>query len=334
MSASLHPVAGDPREVLQLIRTWVTGGGPPMVVRTSGSTGQPKHIRLSREAMVASATAAIERLGGPGGWQLAIPVSGVGGLQVLVRSVLAGVDPVVSDVIDPKEVGGDRRYISIVPTQMHRLAAANRLVDLAAFDAVLLGGAAASPTLLAAAAEAGVHIVRTYGMTETCGGCVYDGTPLPGVSMRIVEGQVELTGPILADELDLTADGWFPTGDLGEISGAGVLSITGRIDDVVQSGAVKVALPAVTEAIRQLPGIRDAVVLARTDAEWGSRVVAFIVSDGDVMLDRLRDDLEAAGLDRRWAPKELVRLDRLPLLPNGKVDRQQLVGQDEATTLS
>ncbi len=330
MTPSLHPVAGAPLEVLELVREWVTRGGPPLIMRTSGSTGEPKEVALSRDAMVASAVAALERLGGPGGWQLSIPVTGVGGLQVLVRSVLAGIDPVMVEPIDASAVGGDRAYISIVPTQLHRLDEAGRLADLAAFDAVLLGGAAADRALLDRADAAGVRIVRTYGMTETCGGCVYDGLPLPGVSMRIAaDDQVELQGPVLADGLDLTADGWFRTGDLGRIDAAGVLSISGRVDDVVQSGGVKVPLPAVTDAVRHLEGIRDAIVLGQPDREWGARIVAFVVAEGEVSIERMRDDLEAAGLDRRWAPKDVVVVSALPLLSNGKIDRQQLLAISE-----
>ncbi len=337
MSASLHPVQGEPLEVLELVSTWIRDGGPPLTMRTSGSTGEPKLVVLSRDAMVASATAALERLGGPGGWLLPIPVTGVGGLQVLVRSVLAGTSPVVRPELSVDGIAGDRRYVSIVPTQLHRLDVAGRLADLAPFDAVLLGGAAADPDLLRRAAQAGVRVVRTYGMTETCGGCVYDGLPLDGVEVRIVDDQVELSGPVLMDRYtdaartaEVLRDGWFRTGDLGSIGTDGRLRVTGRLDDVVQSGGVKVPLPAVTAAVRRLEGVRDAVVLARPDPEWGARVVAFVVPDDAVCLDGLgldavRDGVEQQGLARTWTPREVVLVDTLPLLPNGKIDRQRLL---------
>jgi len=332
VTASLHPVQGEPLAVLDRLRPWVEDGGPPLVMRTSGSTGEPKEVLLSRDAMIASASAALERLGGPGGWLLPIPVTGVGGLQVLVRSVLAGTTPVVDSALGADRVHADRRYVSIVPTQLHRLDVGGRLEDLSGFDAVLVGGAAADPGLLARATDAGVPIVRTYGMTETCGGCVYDGVPLDGVEMRIVDDEVELSGPVLFDgyrDPDATAevlrDGWFRTGDLGEIGADGVLRITGRRDDVVQSGGVKVPLPAVTAALRRLDAVEDAIALGRPDPEWGTRVVAFVAAARDLSLSQVRDDLEAGGLDRRWAPRELVRLDALPLLPNGKIDRKALL---------
>jgi len=336
-AASLHPVRGEPLAVLEALRAWVDRGGDPLVMRTSGSTGEPKDVLLSRDAMVASAAAALDRLGGPGGWLLGIPVTGVGGLQVLVRSILSRVDPVVSSDISAAAVGGARRYVSIVPTQLHRLDAAGRLDALAEFDAVLLGGAAAEPGLLERADVAGVNIVRTYGMTETCGGCVYDGLPLDGVSMRIApDDMVELSGPVLFDGYGDPAataavlnDGWFRTGDLGEIGADGRLRITGRADDIVQSGGIKVPLPAVTTAVSRLSGVADAVVLGRPDPEWGTEVVAFVVpvDGGSLDLARLRDEVTAQGLPRTWAPRDLVLLDELPLLPNGKIDRQRLLAR-------
>lgn len=337
MTASLHPVSGTAEEVLPLLRGWLDTG-EPLTMRTSGSTGAPKDVVLSRDAMVASATAAIDRLGGPGQWLLPLPVTGVGGLQVLLRSILAGTDPVVdADVVAGAErLTAERRYASIVPTQLHRLDAAGRLDVLARLDAVLIGGAGTDPDLLARARAAGVEVVRTYGMTETCGGCVYDGLPLDGVAMRVVDEQVELSGPVLMDgytdpvlTADAVQDGWFRTGDLGRITD-GVLSITGRRDDVVQSGAVKVALPAVTAALKSLEGVRDAIALGAPDPEWGSRVVAFVVP-GDAVcldalrLDELRDAVEEAGLPRASAPRQVVLVDDLPLLANGKIDRQALL---------
>ena len=186
MSASLRPVVGRTREVQALLEPWVRFGGDPIVVRTSGSTGEPKQAVLSHEAVLASARATHERLGGPGRWLLDLPVNGIAGLQVLVRSALAGTDPVVVSEHDDletaiEELVGPRLYASLVPTQLHRLDASDRLDVLAGLDALLVGGAATDPALLDRARDAGVNVVRTYGMTETCGGCVYEGRPLDGV---------------------------------------------------------------------------------------------------------------------------------------------------------
>lgn len=342
MNASLRPVAGGPRDVLALLEPWLRDGGDAIVVRTSGSTGEPKDVVLSHAAMTASATGALARLGGPGQWLLALPITAVGGLQVLVRSVLSGTEPVLlaehPDIAAAiTTMTGARRYASLVPTQLFRLAEEGRLAELAGLDAVLLGGAAVPASLLDQAQAAGVRIVRTYGMSETCGGCVYDGIPLDGVRVRVDrDGQVLLGGPVLFDgyaDAAATAavlqDGWFSTSDLGSVDDEGRLSVLGRLDDVVISGGVNISLPAVTEALRKHEGVRDVAAVGVPDDEWGTRVVAYLVPDDAVCLDGLRldevrDTVESAGLPRTWAPREVVLLDMLPLLPGGKVDRQAL----------
>ena len=337
MSASLRPVTGSIRDVQELLEPWVRFGGDPIVVRTSGSTGQPKEVVLSHEAVLASARATQSRLGGPGRWLLDLPVSGIAGLQVLVRSVLAGTNPVV--VAEHRDletaVGaltGSRKYASLVPTQLHRLDAAERLGALAGLDALLVGGAATDPALLDRARAAGVNVVRTYGMTETCGGCVYDGVPLDDVRVRIDDGgQVLLAGPMLFDGYvdHPRDDDWFATADRGEIDDEGRLWILGRIDDVVISGGVNIPLPAVERAMRQVEGVGDVAVVGVDDAEWGSRVVAAVVPadavclDG-LRLDLLRDSVTEGGLPREWAPRQLLLVDELPLVPGGKVDRAHL----------
>ncbi len=338
-AASLRPVSGSARDVLDLLRPWVAGDDvEPLVVRTSGSTGEPKDVRLSRAAVLASARAAHARLGGPGQWLLALPVTGVGGLQVLVRSFLAGQEPVLlddhDDLVDAlHELDAPRTYASLVPTQLHRLASAGRLDVLAALDAVLVGGAALDPSLREQATSAGVRVVRTYGMSETSGGCVYDGVPLDGVRVRVVDardgvGRVQLAGPVLFDGYGDVArtDEWFDTADLGSVGPDGVLSVVGRADDVVVSGGVNVPLPAVERALRALPEVHDAAVAGVPDDEWGTRVVAVVVPADATCLDavsadRLRDTLEEEGLPRRWAPRDVTLVDTVPLLPNGKVDR-------------
>lgn len=333
----LRPVSGAPRDVLDLVRAWVVDGGEPIVIRTSGSTGSPKDVVLSRRAVLTSAQATADRLGGPGGWLSAMPASGVGGLQVLVRSVLAGLTPVFADdhadlASAIAAIPGERRYASLVPTQVHRLLRDDRAGVLADLDAVLVGGAAMPAGQLEAARDAGVNVVRTYGMSETCGGCVYDGVPLDGVQLRLDDvGQIQIAGPVLFDGYAGAPahEGWFSTADRGEIGSDGRLRVTGRVDDVVVSGGVNVPLPAVTEVLQSLDGVSDAIALGRPDEEWGGRVVAFLVPRDAVCLDGLRldevrDHVEAAGLPRTWAPREVVLLDALPLLPGGKVDRQAL----------
>jgi len=338
VTTSLRPLAGNARPLYAVLRGWLdsTENVVPLIVRTSGSGGHPKDVVLSRAALIASATATHERLGGPGQWLLALPPLNVAGLQVMVRSVLAGYEPAFAE--DSLTLGeacaamdGARKYVSLVPTHLHRLARAGELGQLAGFDSVLLGGAAAPADLLAEARAAGVRVVRTYGMSETSGGCVYDGLPLDGVQMRIArDGQVHLSGPTMFDGYSgdpegtaaVLIDGWFATADLGEIDDEGRLHIHGRMDDVVISGGVNVPLPAVTEALRKCVGVVDAFAVGVEDHEWGQRVVACVV--GDATLEGLRDGVTTAGLSRSWAPRQLVTVSTLPLLPGGKVDRLAL----------
>lgn len=340
-SASLRPVAGAPYEVLQLLRQWLAVAGPvdSVVVRTSGSSGRPKDVVLSRAALLASAKATHARLGGHGRWLLDLPAQHVGGLQVLLRSAVAGTEPVVAaehaslpDALEElTQDSAGPTYASLVPTQLFRLARTDQLAALARCTAVLVGGSALDPGLASAARDAGVRVVRTYGMSETGGGCVYDGLPLDGVAVRIDDHrQVHLAGPTLFEGYDgdpartaaVLQAGWFATGDLGEIGVDGRLRVVGRADDVVVSGGVNVSLPAVTSALAGTAGVAEAYAVGVPDEEWGTRVVACVVAAGRHLdLSTLRGAVEAAGLPRTWAPRQLVTLERLPLLENGKVDR-------------
>ena len=331
--SSLRPVSGTAGEILGLLKQWDAADAPePLLIETSGSTGAAKRVVLSREAMRASALATQERLGGPGQWVLNLPPTHVAGVQVLYRSVIAGTEPVTTkDVVRARElIVEDRSYLSLVPTQLHRLLDVPAAVDaMAAFDTVLVGGAAFDPSLRSRAEGAGIRVVSTYGMSETCGGCVYDGRPLAGVEVRVDDGHVLLRGPMLFDGYEgdpaLTQatlrDGWLVTHDVGEIASDGRLRITGRDDDMVSSGGVKVPAPAVAERIRAHRSVITAEVLGGPDEQWGERVVAFVV--GDLDLDTLRDWV-AAEFPREWAPQQLVRVMKVPVLSNGKVDRLAL----------
>ncbi|HSU09745.1 MAG TPA: AMP-binding protein, partial [Pseudonocardia sp.] len=211
-----------------------------VLVATSGSTGSPRLVVLPPTALRASAEATATRLGGPGRWLLALPADHVAGVQVVVRALLAGAAPVVQDLragfrsdgfaAATARLGPGRRYTSLVPTQLLRLldAGGAALDALLGYDAVLIGGAALDARLRARAEAAGVRVVATYGMTETAGGCVYDGVPLDGVQVRLdADGRIVLGGPTLAagylDDPDATDAAFaehdgrreFRTGDLG-----------------------------------------------------------------------------------------------------------------------
>jgi o-succinylbenzoate---CoA ligase len=334
----LRPLTGSPREIESLVGGWLAAGDrEPVWVRTSGSSGEPKDVMLGSTAVRASATATIRRLGGPGQWVLALPGRYVAGLQVIVRSLLAGTSPVVladhpTLAAATDALTGARRYLAIVPTQLHRWLDEPASVDaLRSYDAVLLGGAAAADRDLTAARAAGVPIVTTYGMSETCGGCVYAGLPLDGVAVALsTDGRVRIGGPVLFDGYagrpDLTADalhdGWLTTPDLGELDDDGLLTVLGRADDVVVSGGVNVPIGAVEAVLRSLPGVGGCAVVGLPDDEWGEVVCAVVESSGDspVTLDDVRDAVGSRH-PRAWAPRRLVVTDALPLLESGKVDR-------------
>ncbi|WP_310961403.1 AMP-binding protein [Nocardioides terrisoli] len=330
--SSLRPVSGTAEEILALLREWDAATDPdPLVIATSGSTGQPKRVVLSRDAVRASALATHERLGGPGRWVLNLPATYVAGLQVLYRCVVAGVEPVLyadSWRVTLEPVSG-RSYVSLVPTQLARLlhdeSLAGEVASLAGCSAVLIGGGPLDPHVRAQAEARGLRVVQTYGMSETCGGCVYDGRPLAGAEVRIDEGHVLVRGPMLFDgyqgEPERTAaalrEGWLVTNDLGHWDEQGRLRIDGRVDDVIISGGVKVPAGAVAAAVARLTAVVGVEVVGAADEEWGERVVAVVTARDPLSLAAVREAVEP----RAWAPRQLVVVPELPRLPNGKPDR-------------
>jgi O-succinylbenzoic acid--CoA ligase len=316
-------VDGSAEELLALLHDWDAAADPaPMVIRTSGSTGRPKHVVLSRDAIRASALATHGRLGGPGRWVLNLPPTYVAGVQVLYRSVLARTDPVILGGRALTELDDDVDYVSLVPTQLIRLLRDGDATALKRFRAVLIGGGPLEPRVRREAEQRGIRIVQTYGMSETCGGCVYDGLPLDGAEVRIEEGRVLLRGPMLFDGYDgepdrtdaALRDGWFHTDDLGHLDETGRLHVEGRADDVIISGGVKVPARAVARA---LSATAEAEVVGVPDDEWGERVVAIVETREPLTLAEVRDLVEP----RSWAPRQLVVVRQIPRLSNGKPDR-------------
>lgn len=317
-----------------------------LVATTSGTTGAPKGALLTAAALTASATATHDRLGGPGAWLLALPPYHIAGLQVLVRSVLAGSAPVELDVsggFDVTELptairrlGSGRRYVSLVAAQLAKaLAHPAAAAALAELDAVLLGGGPAPRPILDAAATAGVAVVRTYGMSETAGGCVYDGVPLDGVALRVAPGgRIVIGGATLAkgyrnpvDPDPFAEPGWFHTEDLGAIDGAGVLTVLGRADDAISTGGLTVLPQPIEAALSTHPAVGDCAVFGIADDRLGQRVVAaVVVRDGCAAptLEALRAHV-ARALDATAAPRELHVVEALPRRGIGKVDRAALV---------
>ncbi|TDC88617.1 AMP-dependent synthetase [Nonomuraea deserti] len=307
-------------------------GDVAVVIATSGSTGAPKGVLLSATALRSSAAASLRRVEASKGerWLCCLPVSHVSGLQVLVRALLSESEPIIHASFDPHAVldsGAD--HVSLVPTQLHRLVGLG--ADLSVFRTILLGGAAPRPGLLDQARDLGARLVTTYGMSETCGGCVYDGQPLYNVDLKVGDdGRIRIAGPVLFSGYRFggpapLADGWFVTSDLGELTG-GRLRVLGRADDVINTGGEKVVADAVTAVLCTHPEVADAAVFATPDPEWGERVTAVVVPANPDTPPTLAQ-LTAYCRDRLppyAAPRELRLEPRLPLLPNGKTDLVRL----------
>ena len=345
-----------------------------LILRTSGSTtGTGRLIAMRAAALMASARATHARLGGPGTWLLPLPAHHVAGLQILIRSLDAGTEPVVVDtsagfsptalaeaLLSARRSTGaaaSRLYVSLVPTQLVRvLQDPLACRTLAGADAVLLGGAAADPALLARARGAGITVVTTYGMSETGGGCVYDGRPLEGVEITIQApdaegaGRILISGPVLAEDYLHTPAGRprrnpnagegfhrngstrvLATSDRGRLHPDGRLEVLGRLDDVIITGGVKVEPRHVEEALTGIDGVAEACVVGLPDEQWGSTVVAAVVLEPDRQPGGLKQldgaalrEAARARLDGAHAPKRVVVLEALPLRPSGKVDRREV----------
>ena len=331
--------------------------GTAVVVRTSGSTGASKGVELSAAALRHSARASLDRLGARRGerWLCCLPVTHVAGLQVLVRSLVSGTEPVLAERADAETVAGSGcAHVSLVPTQLHRLIledlGSGPAKPLAGYSSVLLGGAPAPASLLDAARAAGVPVVTTYGMTETCGGCVYDGVPLDGTQVVIrsdddgrpaESGRIWIGGPVLfsgyrpktADQAP--RDGWFRTGDLGRLDASGRLVVRGRADDIINTGGHKVVPGEVAAVLHTCPGVRDVAVVGQPDPEWGERVIAVVVPADPAdppTLELLRLHVRER-LPRYAAPSRVVMVDAVPMLPSGKHDtvrlRQDLLRREQ-----
>lgn len=318
--------------------------GGTAVIETSGSTGAAKRALLPASALRASAEATLSRLGGPGQWLLALPVEHVAGYQVLVRSVLAGTVPVglrgsftaETFAAASRALTGARRYAALVPTQLRRVLGDDKATAaLGTYDAILVGGAALDPALGDAAAAAGAPIVTTYGMTETCGGCVYDGVPLAGVLVDApADGPIRLGGPVVfagyEGRPDLTAAAlqthgdvrWHVTRDHGHVDADGRLVVLGRLDDMIITGGYNVAPTVVEHALVRAGGVAAAVVVGLPDPEWGQRLVAVVV-DAAVRPPAVADVRAALrGVVPAYAlPRAVIAVPELPMLASGKPDR-------------
>jgi O-succinylbenzoic acid--CoA ligase len=292
-----------------------------VAIGTSGSTGSPKEVLLSASAVLASAKASNKFIGATPGqtWSLLLPLTHIAAVNVIVRANELG-----TVAIDCRELKGEyprADYTSIVPTQLFRALHGddNLRNHLKSTKAVLVGGAALSASLRNQAESAGITVITTYGMTESCGGCVYNGIALEGVEIEIQDHKICIKGPVLASSIQLK-DGWFQTNDLGEFKNDR-LNIIGRSDDVIVSGGENLSLNAVENSLTlAFPTVQFAA-FAIEDPQWGQSLQLAVVGD-------IQDGEIAAHLEKELGafakPKGIHRMKSLPLLGIGKVDRKEL----------
>lgn len=307
------------------------------VVATSGTGGESHLADLPRASLGAAVAGSLDALGIEPGepWICVLTPAHVGGLLVLLRGVLGGAPVAVHERFDVERVIGEAHgaHVALVPTMLHRLVAAD--ADLSRLGVLLVGGGALDPGLLDRARALGGRVVSTYGLTESCGGVVYDGVPFDSVEVRLAfEGAIELRGPTLMDgyrdEPQATAaafstDGWLRTGDVGSLDDE-VLTVRGRADDAIRSGAETVWPDEVESVLRTHPEVADVAVAGRPDLEWGQRVEAWIVPADPGFppsLQTLRDHCreQLAGFK---APRAVHVVDGLPRTGGGKLRRSAL----------
>jgi O-succinylbenzoic acid--CoA ligase len=310
------------------LRSEVDPDATQVVIHTSGTTAAPKPVELTYGNLHASAEASAANLGvePDDRWLCAMPLFHVGGLSILTRSAIYGTCAVVHERFDAHAVrhsleSGEATLVSVVATMLRRLRDAG-LSRAPALRAALVGGGPVPRDLLDWGASAGLPLVETYGMTETCSQIA---TPrlLPGVEARIGHGgEILVRGPMVAPGA-IAADGWLHTGDRGRIDADGRLWVDGRIKDTIVTGGENVAAAEVEEALMAHPAVDDAAVVGRPDPEWGEAVVAYVVTSAEVDDDELRAHCRArlAGFK---VPRAYERRDELPRTESGKLLKGRL----------
>jgi O-succinylbenzoic acid--CoA ligase len=306
-----------------------------LVVHSSGTRGPPAFAQFDGDSIDAAVSSSALALGATAEdrWLSCLPLAHVGGLLVLLRALLLGAPVSVHERFDPRAALAERdvAFTSVVPTMLARLVETGS--DLTAFRSILVGGAHLPAELRSRAEHAGGRVVETYGLTESCGGVVYDGTPFRGTEVRIgPDGEIQLRGPMLmrgyrrGDAEPFTPDGWLRTADAGELDADGRLHVVGRTDDVVITGGEKVWPQAVEATLLLHPRVREAAAAGMPDPEWGERVTVWVVPSDPADPPTL-EDLRAFVAERHSpyaAPRALLLVERLPRSASGKVRRADL----------
>jgi O-succinylbenzoic acid--CoA ligase len=322
-----------------------------LVIETSGTTGAPKRVALGAQALVASAEAALAELGSPGQWLLVLPAHYIAGIQVITRALVEGKTPVVlhpepfstlamvshyDELIAAAQ--GKSLYTAIVPAQLTRIlddqVLMPRLGDMMrSFEAILVGGQLIPEALRQRAQDEGFRVIRTYGSSETAGGCVWDQRPIGDVKVTEIDGRLAIAGSVLATGylenpartaasfIQREGTSWYLSDDAGEVDSDGLVHVHGRLDDVMVSGGVKVSLGRIEKIIHQHFDAPDAIVVAAEHELWGH--VPVVVTSALMNLEELRSVM-GSELGPEARPDRIHHLAHLPLLPSGKPDRLAL----------
>ena len=322
-----------------------------LIVCTSGSTGNPKAVEISSQALIEATKLVNSKFDEPASWLLAINPAFIGGAMVIARAIAQkqkweyGLDDdgkfspeIFAGIAQTFIAKNGRVRTSLVAAQLSALIAQDQTELLTKFDAILVGGGQISPEIYNKLKNQGVNLIRTYGMTETCGGVVWDGKVLENVKIRIENpanggaGRISINSPSNATcyhgnsegitQLNQITfnNGWVLTQDIGTYEN-GILKIIGRSDDIVISGGVNVSVHAVENVLRDQVGVEDAVVFAMPDETWGTIIAAVVVGDADLLT--LQDAVEKE-LGSPAKPRVIKFAHELPLLPNGKIDVDSL----------
>jgi len=300
--------------------------GDALVIASSGSTGSPKGIIHTHSSLVAGAQASASRLqlSSNDHWLVCIPVSHVGGFSVITRALHTGAALTLHPTFDAtavqEAVKNGATHTSLVATALAR-------IDASLFSSILLGGSSAPDNLPS-------NVITTYGMTETGGGVVYNGQPLDNVEIKIVDGEIFLRCPMLIrayrdDQTISMQNGWYATGDIGEIDDNGKLSVHGRQTDLIITGGENVWPSGVENSLASHPIVNQVVVRGMPDTTWGQRVVAYVVLNDSSqtsevkLLSDLREHVKQT-LPAFCAPQQVVILAEIPRTSLGKVDVQAL----------
>ncbi|HSO94414.1 MAG TPA: fatty acid--CoA ligase family protein [Acidimicrobiia bacterium] len=315
------------------------------VVLTSGTTANPKAVELTAAGLDASGAGGNAALGleRDDRWLVCLPLHHVAGLAILARAAVGGHEVTVHPSFDLAAVADsprreDTTVVSVVPTMLGRLLDAG--APLHDYRRVVVGGAPLPPALRRQAESLGVAVVDAYGLSETWGGFVLDGVPIPGADVIVgPDAEIRVRGPMVfrgyRSDAEATAaafdtDGWFRTGDIGDWGDEGRLRLVDRRRDVVISGGVNVSPTAVESVLAEHPDIADVCVTGTPDPQWGERVVAFVVPRAGASVPTV-EELRAFGRDRLRAPelpRQVVAIAAIPRTAGGKAQRRRLPPPD------